>query len=330
MRARVVLRPSLRLFVAAALLAALGLVLAARAGVRPETPAGSSAPRAANKPVPSRVPDGCADAATTDGSGNKRPEILCGGSGADTIRAGSFDRVMGFDGADTIYAKNGSPNEIWGGLGNDIAYVDKTLDRWKGAKPRYTAIWQPKAAAVGMPLTPAGFPYELPTVECDDDDDGAGGRHILLLDPPGQKPQMAAVNANAGVVDWQTVAWATKIYKWDPVAKTWNVYFHSDWLWDRTYDLADYTLQRHPPNIWRSFVEGEDGDAAPQEPFAVVEPGLYNVRFRFYWYPETVADLPDRDLADMPHEYLFTPARKLLGRYATGGTTANQRYCKFP
>ena len=27
---------------------------------------------------------------------------------------------------------------------------------------------------------------------------------------------MAAYNANPGVVDWQTVAWATLIYKWDP------------------------------------------------------------------------------------------------------------------
>ena len=61
-----------------------------------------------------------------------------------------------------------------------------------------------------------------------------------------------------------------------------------------------------------------------------MEPGRYNVRFRYYWYRETVPDLPDADLADMPKQYLFTEARKLLGDYAKGGGPVKQRYCNFP
>jgi hypothetical protein len=319
MRVRQVRRPPVRLVAAAGFLL-LAVALGALAAAQSAAPAGGSLLRAVSKPIPSRLPDGCGDAALTDGV-NNRPEILCGTTGADVIRAGIADRVKASNGKDTIYARNGAPNEIDGGADYDIAYVDKgKLDRSKGIQKRYTAMRRPNSPASGRLVTPKKFPYELPTVECDDDDEGPG-RHILLHLPG--KPQMAAYDANPGVVDWQNVTWATVIYKYDRQAKKWNVFFESEWLWDRTYDLPDY--KKHPPNVWRSFIEGEDDDAAPQEPFAVVEPGFYNVRFRYFWYAETLADL-----TDMPKEYLFTPARKLLGKYAAGGVAANQRYCNFP
>jgi hypothetical protein len=327
-------RPSLHVAAAALFGAVLAVALASGAPARPALQAVAASPHQSSKPRP-RLPDGCGDAPTTNGRGNTRMEILCGGAGADKVYAGTRDIVKAGDGNDVIYARNGGPNDILGGNGSDTAYVDSRLglDRWRGIQRRYTSMLRPRAPATPKLATPRGFPYELPTVECDDADDGSGGRHILLLDPPGQKPQMAAFNANTGVVDWQTVAWATVIYKWDPrrpVGSRWTPYLHTDWLWDRTYDLVDYREPKHPPNVWRSFKEGLDDRAAEREPFEVREPGRYNVRFRFYWYQETVPDLPDRDLADMPSEYLFTPARKVLGRYAKGRDTANQRYCEFP
>ena len=319
MGVRGVRRPSLRLVAASVVLGALGVALAGGATARLTTPAGMAtpagvaAPRAAAlKPLP-RLPDGCGDAPATDGR-RTGPEILCGGPGNDRIYAGFGDIVKAGAGDDTIVAKNGGPNDIYGGPGHDTALIDPKWDRTTGIQERYTsAIQRPLAQAGRMLDTPDGFPYELMTVECDDNDDGSG-RHIELLDPANHKPQMAAYDANEGVVDWQNVAWATVIYKWDEQAHTWNVVSQTDWLWDRTYDLVDFTLKKHPANVWHSFNEGDDDTEADQPPFPVTEPGIYTVRFRYRWFSESV---PDPDLAEMPQGRSFFEARKVVGLYAT-------------
>jgi len=294
--------------------------------VSPTARSTATSPTAAGKPLPAKLPDGCGADSPIDGR-NLRPEIVCGTSGADRIYAGSGDVVKGGAGKDTIFAKNGGPNDVYGGPGDDIAYVDSQWDRAADVKERYTsAIARPMAPAGRVLTTPDGFPYELMTVECDDDDDGKGGRHILLLDPPNHKPQMAAFNANRGVVDWQNVAWTTLIYKQDQ-AGAWNLIYQTDWLWDRTYDLVDFTLKSHPANTWRSFKEGEDDTEADQEPFQITEPGNYTVRFKYSWLPEAAP--PGTNLAAMPEKNLFTDARKTVGKYAYDDGSGHP-YCIIP
>jgi len=324
-KARASRTAAVRLIAGAVIAAAASITVAAAADSTTARPVANGSLAKARP----RLPDGCGDTPTTNGV-NQRPETLCGTPGADKIYPGIGDTVRGLGGDDTIYAKNGAPNYIDGGLGSDTAYLDPPrIDRDKGIQRRITSSARPRRAAVHQAVTPDGFPYELPTVECDDDESGSG-RHILLLDPPGQKPQMAAASPNAGVVDWQYVAWSTKIYKVNTATRKYELIFQTDWLWDRTYDLVDFTERRHPANVWHSFVEGADDDQAEQEPFAVTESGTYTVRFDYDWLSESVPDLPDRNLADMPRKHLFTDARKFLGQYAAGGTPSRHTYCKFP
>ena len=327
-------RPSLRRAVAATLVGASVLALAAAAAVHPATPARDAGPLAvsADKP-PTRLPDGCGDTPNTDGRAPNTPgEILCGGPGNDTIRAGFADSVRAGAGADTIWANNAGPNYIDGGAGSDTAYVDRDrrLDRMVGVQRRYTALSRPQTPAARRDVSPRGFPYNLPTVKCSDARDGSGDHLITLLDTLGPgHPQLAAFDANSGVVDWQYVAWTTLIRKWDPAAKVWNTYAQTDWLWDHTYDLPDYTAKKHPRNVWHSFTEGDDDDEAAQEPFKVTEPGDYSVRFIYYWYSESVPDLPDRDLANMPSNKYQVSAKEITGDYA-GPKDKPKFYCRFP
>lgn len=329
MRAHSVRRPPLRVVLAAGLLSALGVSLTSGAAAPPTAPAAPGLLRHAGKQLRPPLPDGCGDVPNTNGRSNPQQDFLCGTQGNDRIWAGFNDVVRGRGGDDKIYARNGAPNDIHGGPGYDKAWIDPLLDRGDGAR-WITAMLGRFRAAASTNVTPHGSPYNLPTVECDDDDDGSGGRHILLLDLSAPRWHMAAFNANPGVVDWQYVAWTTWIYKYNAQTKTWPLYFQSDWLWDRTYDLPDYKKKVHPGNIWRSFTEGADDEEVERTPFEVHEPGFYTVRFSYFWYPERVPHLSGQNLADMPRDYLYTRARKVVGKYATGPSTDNPKWCKFP
>ena len=173
--------------------------------------------------------------------------------------------------------------------------------------------------------TPDGFPYEVPTVECDTNDNGAPT--IDLLVRQNQAPQMAAYDANPNVVDWQNVAWTTLIYKSN--GTSWVLVSQFDWTWDRTYDLVDYTAKVHPQNFWRSFTEGDDSDQVVQDPYVVPEAGDYLVRFKYYWFSESATD---PSLKGMPSESLNNlAARKVEGDYAENArATPTYRLCRFP
>jgi len=326
----------LRVALAAAVLATVGLVSlasgsatsAATSTAAPATFKPSAALRAvaAGPPV---LPDGCAEVPTIDGAANGTPEILCGSNGRDEIHAGIGDTVYAGAGADKIWARNGAPNDVHGGAGVDTAYVDSRIDRVAGIQRRYTSMRQRPAAA--RDVTPDGYQYNLLTVKCADAHDGSGDRYITLLNELGAgKPQIAAFNANPGIVDWQNVAWTEYIWKWDSLARKWNIVFQTEWLWDRTYDLPDYTRKKHPRNVWHSFTEGEDAEEAQLEPYTVTEPGDYAVGFTYLWYAATVPDPPGRDLADMPRHFIHPDAQDVTGDYAQGNTAGRKFYCRFP
>jgi len=316
---------------AATVVAALVLALSAAAAGHPATRGSAVVPLVVvTDTPPSHHPDGCGDVPNTNGrASNTLGDILCGGPGNDKIYAGISDTVRGGGGNDVIYANNAGPNYVDGGPGYDIAYVDRDsrLDRGVSVSRR-TVMVHPQTKASPRDTSPRGFPYNLLTVRC-----GAGGSGLGLISlleklGPGH-PQLAAFDANKGVVDWQYVAWSTLIRKWDPVARQWNPYDQSDWLWDHTYDIPDYTVKKHPRNIWHSFIEAADDDEVELEPFTVTEPGDYSVRFIYYWYAEAVPSLPDRTLNPMPSNRFTVNARDITGDNA-GPKDKPKYYCRFP
>lgn len=60
--------------------------------------------------------------------GTARTDVICGLGGNDKIFPGGLDVVLAGAGNDVIYARNGKPDNISGGPGNDAARIDKGLD----------------------------------------------------------------------------------------------------------------------------------------------------------------------------------------------------------
>jgi hypothetical protein len=279
----------------------------------------SPTPPAANRNL------GCPDVTMSDGTRDPGKNFLCGTSGDDTIHAGQNDVVRAAGGADKIYAQNGAPNDIDGGLGTDTAWVDR-WDTYKGIQRRQIAALGPKAHA---DKTPAGFEYALPNVVCGLD---TQDRQMIRVDlPTGRRIMMAAFNANTGVVDWQYVAWSEVILQYDRPTKTWRRYNQTDWLWDRTYDLGEFS--RHTPNEWHSFVPGQDDQDVDPEPFLITEPGDYAVHFRFYWYRESAATGSSGVLNGLPGQSIDRAASDYQGKFAAeqkSQRTGRPFYCRFP
>ena len=75
----------------------------------------------------------------------------------------------------------------------------------------------------------------------------------LIVDA--QAPQMAAVDANPHVVDWQFVAWSMVIYKENAATQppTWSVIQQTPFYWSKPTDLFDVALSAVAPNNWRVF-----------------------------------------------------------------------------
>jgi hypothetical protein len=313
------------MFISAATVAAAVIALLLGAVAHSTPPSRHQAIQESTRP-PQLYPGlGCGDTPTLDGRSNTPHEdILCGSSGNDIIHAGKYDVVLAFGGDDKIYSANGGPNLVDGGSGYDRAWTD-SWDTLRGIQQRFTSAARRAAARADTT-----FNYNLPTVSCSANDQG--GYQIELLDFIPPKPQLSAYNANPGVVDWQYVAWSTLIYKWDPTNKnwfTWNPWYQTEWLWDRTFDNEDYP-SRHPANVWHSFVQGQDDQEADEQPIPISEPGDYLVRFRYYWFP-AAALAPN--LAPEPLQSLWLRSREVTGDYvspAKSPVTGKPFYCKFP
>jgi hypothetical protein len=304
----------------------VGVVFALGAAARSTRPGMRALVHVSTKPPPASRTLGCGDTATLDGTRDSGKEFLCGTPGNDTIKAGALDVVRASGGNDKIMASQGGPNDIDGGLGYDIAWGDR-FDTFKLVQKRYLATARPEAR---LDKTPRGFDYNLPNVIC-----GVNLQNqqpMIRVDlPTGQRIQMAAYNANPGVVDWQYVAWSEVVLKFDRPAAMWRPYFQSDWLWDRTYDLGE--LKRHIPNEWHSFVAGQDDQQVDPEPLMITEPGDYAVHFRYYWYPESAATSATTQLLPLPGESVEYRAIDYQGKFVGTqklSTTGRPFYCRFP
>ncbi len=109
----------------------------------------------------------------------------------------------------------------------------------------------------------------------------------LIVDA--QAPQMAAVNANKGTVDWQFVAWSLIIYKQDATTQpvTWKVIHQTPFYWSKPTDLFDVPLSAVTPNNWRLFSAEKDGAPAFSThagTFRLPSLGTYTFNFSYQWY----------------------------------------------
>jgi len=109
----------------------------------------------------------------------------------------------------------------------------------------------------------------------------------LIVDA--QAPQMAAVNANKGTVDWQFVAWSLIIYKQDATTQpvTWKVIHQTPFYWSKPTDLFDVPLSAVAPNNWRLFSAEKDGAPAFSThagTFRLPSLGTYTFNFSYEWY----------------------------------------------
>jgi hypothetical protein len=110
---------------------------------------------------------------------------------------------------------------------------------------------------------------------------------LLIVDA--QAPQMAAVNANTRVVDWQFVAWSMVIYKADTTSQpaTWKVVQQTPFYWSKPTDLFDVTLSAVVPNNWRLFSAEKDASpafATHAGTFRMPSVGTYTFNFLYEWY----------------------------------------------
>jgi hypothetical protein len=215
--------------------------------------------------------------------GTPRVDTFCGTRGADEfVAVGGGDHVEGYDGADVIKARNGKPDEVWGGVGSDKAFLDpcdvpNTRDvakrdmlvggRCPGIKPR-------RATTAGLDDDP---PIRRPVIECYVEDDGERVIDLLV------EPQMRALDVT-GAVDFQTVTWSAALLAYEN--NEWHVIFRGSWFWDRTYDEQ---VEAFPGNYWRSFRDGERTFVS----YVVPSPGTYAVGVLLHWYPTKKA--PARD-----------------------------------
>ena len=252
-------------------------------------------------------------------------EVVEGGWGDDKLHSKHGHVICGFQGNDTIYAKNGVPDEIRGGPGKDVAYVDAgkdgdTVTGIETCKPRCPPPPVPTyprrghtsrvdtLRAAAQDIT---YPAYEGRVECTMTE--AGERAIWLM----LEPEMRAVDATDRP-DWQTVAWKPTLYKLDGSAS--SLYGNGFWRWDRTYDEQ---ISSFPGNFWRSFTsKPQERNRRVSGRFVVTEPGEYVMWITYHWYATPFLK-----------EYEFeAPVNKHYGDIVNGVELENgtHEWCVFP
>jgi len=233
-------------------------------------------------------------------TGTEWSDALCGTRAPDNIVAvGGNDHAWGYQGVDDFGARNGWPDEVYGGPGNDKGRFDpcdKVVDvENKSVGGSCPGVTQRRFAAAGT------LPYVGPVVECYRSVTGERIIDVLL------EPEMRAVDATARV-DFQTVAWSPALLRIDsgtPVL----VDPGSTWFWDRVYDNQ---VKAFAGNYWRGFGTGIRTFVR----YVALPPGEYVVGAYLHWYANE--DGPARDEITLARAH-YGPAEK-----------PDQQACVFP
>jgi hypothetical protein len=253
--------------------------------------------------------------------------FLCGSAPGKQFYPGPLDVVWATGKGDTIWAHNRQPNEIHGvaGVTAVIDSVDCPVHGIPSAAvtPRCptrgtssSRLQRSTHASSGppaqiIPASPVDGPFSCSPSPPNPGISGDGwigwakaknGPCHYLIPPDvhctetngqlivdAQAPQMAAVNANPKVVDWQFVAWSMVIYKEDASTQpaTWSVVEQTPFYWSKPTDLFDVPLSAVAPNNWRLFSSARDGSPAFSThagSFRLPSLGTYTFNFLYEWY----------------------------------------------
>lgn len=279
------------------------------------------------KPAPPTVPNHGCPAKAQYRDTHAGQNFLCGSAANKQFYPGPLDVVWAGGKGDTIWAHNTKPNEIHGVAG-DTAIIDPVDCPVHGipanaVTPRCptrgttaaSSSRSPRADSAPpaqiIPASPVDGPFSCSPNPPDPGISGDGwigwskernGPCYYLIPPDvhctetdgqlivdAQAPQMAAVNANHKVVDWQFVAWSMVIYKEDTSTQpaTWSVVEQTPFYWSKPTDLFDVPLSAVVPNNWRLFSASKDGSPAFSShagTFRLPSLGTYTFNFLYEWY----------------------------------------------
>jgi hypothetical protein len=209
----------------------------------------------------------------------------CGSPRGDVITAPSqmAVTVYGLAGGDTISAKG--PVHIYGGPGQDRANVrDQRYASWG---PDTEKVYDVNGRRLSRARVLQGPPTDFdpskvpltdvrprpPSVKCGT---YTNGNWFVRF---AEEPLLRAFNAIQGKIEFQKVAFAAALYKWDAGPGRWVIHDRPVWFWDETHDRDWPTLDL---DFWRTFDTLERTKAN----FRITsgEPGYYRAAVAYHWY----------------------------------------------
>ena len=259
---------------------------------------------------------------------------MCGGPGRDVLNVPSDAAitVYGLSGNDKIVAKG--PVNLYGGAGKDRADVkdNRRASCWADTEQVYDARGRrvscgraqySRAAQGPTDFDPSQVPItevrpRPPSVKCGTYT--TGNWFVRLAD----EPLLRAFNAIPGKVEFQKVAYAAALLKWDAAQRIWVPYRDPVWLWDETHDRDWPYLDL---DYWRHF--DTLGRIEASFTLTPTEPGYYRTMVAYHWYPAVQSyggrevNVPEFDVAPT---YVFDHFG--LSNDRTAGYPKD-RYCAF-
>lgn len=215
---------------------------------------------------------------------------MCGGPGRDvlTVPSDAAIAVYGLSGNDKIVA-NG-PVSLYGGVGEDRADVKnaRLASCWSDTEKVYDVDGRRvscgrapygRALQGATDFDPSKVPItevrpRPPSVKCGT---FVSGNWFVRF---AEEPLLRAFNAIPGKVEFQRVAYAAALLKWDAAQSTWVSYRSPVWLWDETHDRDWSTLDL---DFWRSYKSLKR--IKMSFTLTPTEPGYYRAMVAYHWYP---------------------------------------------
>jgi hypothetical protein len=212
---------------------------------------------------------------------------MCGGPGRDTLTVpkDAAIAVYGLSGNDKIIARG--PVTLYGGAGKDRADVtsERLASCWADTEKVYDAqnkrLQCSGRALHGRPtdFDPSKVPItevrpRPPSVKCGKYTTGDWFVRFA------EEPLLRAFNSIRGKVEFQKVAFAGGLYKWDAAQSAWMTYRSPVWLWDETHDLDWPPLDL---DFWRTFTALDRFKMSFT--LTPAEPGYYRAVVAYHWYP---------------------------------------------